>query len=290
MFELSKEDELKLEKNLVWIFADRRSGTTWLGSQLLSHKTRYLDEPLIGLHLGIQKGDRNIDTRTISVQAKRENYFFSKQHKDSWVFFLRKLILNRIFNQFNTLSSTIIIKEPSGSFGSDIISQCLPNSKIILIFRDGRDIVDSKLDARTEGAWETERKIGHRLPPISEKKKTKSIKRMSLNWVNLMSILLAIQKNHSKDSCYSLKYEDLLQNTEIELTKIYQFLNLEITAEEIQKLIKKYAFENIPDRKKGKGKFHRFATPGLWEKNFSQEEKEIMNNLMKNTLTKLNYS
>ena len=49
---LSEEEELALEKNLVWVFADRRSGTTWLAKELLSHQTKIMDEPLIGLHLG----------------------------------------------------------------------------------------------------------------------------------------------------------------------------------------------------------------------------------------------
>lgn len=46
--ELSPDEENQLEKNLVWIFASRRSGTTWLGRDLLSYKTKFMNEPLIG--------------------------------------------------------------------------------------------------------------------------------------------------------------------------------------------------------------------------------------------------
>jgi len=40
----------------------------------------------------------------------------------------------------------IIIKEPHGSLAADTISECLPNSKIIILLRDGRDVLDSEVD------------------------------------------------------------------------------------------------------------------------------------------------
>jgi len=42
-------------------------------------------------------------------------------------------------------------------------------------------------------------------------------------------------------------------------------------------------------KKKGKGKFRRFASPGKWKENFSNDEKEVMNNILKDTLQKMGY-
>ena len=95
MKELSFEEELKLEKKLVWIFADRRSGTTWLANELLSYDTNSMDEPLIGQHLGRNFQIKEGFARTIEIQMERDNYFFSKKFKKTWLYFLRKLILNR---------------------------------------------------------------------------------------------------------------------------------------------------------------------------------------------------
>jgi len=173
---LSIEEELILEKNLVWIFADRRSGTTWLAKELLSHDTKFLDEPLIGLHLGLFAGSNAGIKRTIDIQKGRTDYFFSEHHQDSWIYFLRKLILNRIHNQFEDLSSKIIAKEPSGSIAADMIAKCLPKSKIIIMLRDGRDILDSKIDGLTPQGWETVEKKGL-LEPITEKNRLRYIKK-----------------------------------------------------------------------------------------------------------------
>jgi len=75
---LSSEEELILEKNLVWIFADRRSGTTWLALELLSHNTKIMDEPLIGLHLGKFSHTNENIKRTLDIQGDRDDYFFLK--------------------------------------------------------------------------------------------------------------------------------------------------------------------------------------------------------------------
>ena len=49
---LNSEDELKLEKNIVWLFSYPRSGSQWLGTQLLSFKTITNKGPSVGLQLG----------------------------------------------------------------------------------------------------------------------------------------------------------------------------------------------------------------------------------------------
>jgi len=49
--ELTLEEESILEKNLVWIFASPRSGTQWLGTQLLEYNTIICHGPSVGLNL-----------------------------------------------------------------------------------------------------------------------------------------------------------------------------------------------------------------------------------------------
>jgi len=51
------------------------------------------------------------------------------------------------------LSKNIIIKEPNGSFAADVIAECLPDSKIIVLIRDGRDVLDSRFDMHKPGSW-----------------------------------------------------------------------------------------------------------------------------------------
>ena len=57
---LTEEEENQLEKNLVWIFANMRSGTTWLGTKLLTHNSHIINESSLCVHLGnILPGNNN---------------------------------------------------------------------------------------------------------------------------------------------------------------------------------------------------------------------------------------
>ena len=294
---LSEEEELALEKNLVWVFADRRSGTTWLAKELLSHQTKTMDEPLIGLHLGgrvflrphlwsIKETDGF--ARTIDLEKQRDDYFFSEKYSNGWKIFLRKLILNRIYEQFKNVSSKIIIKEPSGSMTSDVIAKCLPYSKIIILLRDGRDVVDSKIDESMPDGWEIELKKGNR-EPITEEDKLHWIDSYSRMWVSQMKILMKTYEHHHKDLRYLLRYEDLIKNTLSELKKLYSFIGIKIDQSILKEVIEKYSFENIPENEKGRGKFRRFAIPGKWKEDFNEKEKMELDKILKNTLQKLGY-
>jgi len=286
---LSADDELVFEKNLVWIFSSRRSGTTWLGEELLSYHTKFLDEPLIGVHLGkFNPVNENIK-RTLEVQGDRQDYFFSKPHKQVWSFFLRKLILNRMYDQFRSLSEKIVIKEPSGSLAADVLAECLPNSRIILLMRDPRDVIDSKIDEVSSGGWELELKKGVEDVLIVNELRISSIKNNAIHWVGLMKVLMKTFENHSKDLRYLLRYEDLLTNTEQELEKLYQFLGIDIDKKNLNDIVQKYSFKKIPQEEKGKGRFKRFASPGKWKESFNDKEKEIMNNILKDMLQKVGY-
>ena len=283
--ELSSDQENILEKNLVWIFASPRSGTSWLGNQLLTYNTLSMDEPYLGHHIAAMGVIQN-RIKFTDYHQKRESYFFNDQFQDSWRYYLRKMILNRINSQFRNLEKKIIIKEPNGSFGCDKILFCLPTSKFLLVLRDGRDVVDSLLDAKKEGGWAT--KLDAK--PVTENRRKEFIKMQSEIWKYRTELLLKTYENYDNTLKLKISYEDLRQNTQKNLEKIYEFVDVEIPESEIANRVDIYNFENLPKDEKGSGKVTRSASPGKWKMNFSDEEQEIMNNIMKETLTKCGYS
>jgi len=286
--ELSQEEEKILEKNLVWIFASRRSGTTWLGRDLLSYKTKYWNEPLIGKIFDfVRESNKDPIKRYIDVQRSDVSYFFSDHYKETWKFYLRKLILNRLYSQFQDITSTIIIKEPNGSMGADIILECLPNSKVIVLLRDGRDVMDSNLNARQEGSWQV---LQQNLKPILKNERLSFIKEKAEEWVNLIQVLLRSYNSHSQELKMLIRYEDLRGNTLQLLQKIYKFIEIDVDNEQLKEIVNKYKFENLPDNQKGEGKFIRSATPGKWKESFNDDEKKILEEIMNNTLKKLGYN
>jgi len=277
---LTEEQESILEKRLIWVFGSARSGSTWLGVLLLSYYQNIIwSEPNLGRHLdaigepGFEKGP-----------VETESYFFSNRHKKSWMPLLRKLILTRAFSHAQMLDKNIIAKDPGGSGATSVIMECLPNSKLIFLLRDGRDVVDSIVDAHKEGSWAKTTK-----PIKSQEDMLRIIENNSKEWVSFTNNVLAAYNNQKKDLRLLVKYEDLRKNTFSELKKIYDFLDLKISDEELQKIITIYSFENIPPEKKGPGKFFRIASPGNWKNSFSSKEKELMNSIMGKTLEKMNY-
>jgi len=285
--ELTAEEESILEHNIVWIFGSPRSGTSWLATELLSFKTKVINEPHLEDHLAARlPGINNQIIKWVDRRKSYPDYFFSDAHKETWLFYLRKLILNRIYSQIQDLSKIIIIKSP-GSFGaSDIISECLPNSKVIILLRDGRDVIDSLLDARGKNGF-----MNIDLDPItSSNDRFSFIQFRTRMWVKLMENLLKTCTIHSEKLQMVVKYEDLRKKTKEELQKIYRFIGIDIGNEKLEEITEKYSFENIPDKMKGKGKFARSASPGSWQENFSEEEKNILEKIMGETLRKLGYN
>jgi len=247
--ELTPESESAIERNLVWVFGAPRSGTSWLALNLLSYKTVSVNETHLSDHLGDVEGDVKIQRRL--ERSQDTNYFFSNDYKNTWMFYLRKLILNRIFAQVQDLNKKIIIKEPAVPGASDIIAECLPNSKIIILLRDGRDILDSILDARQKTGFMT--KAGD---IYFEKTDRLKIIRPYSRWLALLFILLKkTYEDQPKEQVFLTKYEELRKNTVDVLTKIYKFLEIEISDEKLKEIVEKYSFENIPAEKKGSGKF-----------------------------------
>jgi hypothetical protein len=285
--ELSLEEEEILEKNIVWIFASPRSGTQWSGTQLLEFDTIICHGPSIGLNVGaIHGGVENNMIRHIEERGDEPDYFLSKRYRYVWTYFLRKFILNRLHAQFQDLTKKIVIPDPEGSIGADIIASCMPNSKIIILLRDGRDVVDSVIDAAKEGSWHVKLRG---VSPLRPDKRKARIELSSRRWVKQIQILNEVLNDHAKNLCHQIKYEDLRNNTFEELKRIYDFIGIRIPDKELEKIVEKYSFENIPQSKKGSGKVTRSASPGKWKENFSQEEQKIMNDIMKETLNKLGY-
>ena len=285
--ELETHEEDQLEQNLVWIFASPRSGTQWLGTQLLEHNTIICHGPSIGLNLGaLHGGFTDKIVRWIDFRGEESDYFLSKKYIDQWTYFMRKFILNRINLQYKDLTKKIIIPDPEGSIGGDFIARCTPNSKFVLLLRDGRDVVDSVIDAGKPDSWHVK---SRGVSPVTPKNRARRIAHASRRWVKQTEILDEIYRYYGSNQCIQIKYENLRANTLENLKKIYEFIDVEISNDELNHIGKKYDFDKIPQEKKGSGKVTRSASPGKWKENFSQEEQEIMNQIMNETLIKLGY-
>lgn len=284
---LTDSQEEILENKLIWILGSARSGTTWLGRDLLRHPNNILwDEPKIIQNIGQVKLSKSDNNREFTTNPKS---FFSPMYKNVWSVHLRKLILARLFAHSQTLEKNVIIKEPIGVHDPDIVLQCLPKSKFIFLVRDGRDIVDSKIDTHFSNSWLRNKERTPR-ELKSQETKNKTILFYSKTWnTNMIEIKKTFDK-HDPQLRTIVKYEDLLKKPFITLKKVYDFIGLSIERDELNKIIEASSFERIPESRKGPGKFYRSASPGNWKKNFSTSEQELMNSIMGKILQKFGYT
>ena len=284
--ELSIEEEDKVEKNIVWVLGSPLSGIAIVSSNLLSYNTNMMDEPKIGKHLGTIIGamEKQI-LRNIDHFRETPQYIFSKTYENTWLYYLRKLILNRIFAQFPDATEKItVIKEPTGTLVADIISKCLPNSKIIFLLRDGREAVDFELNSHTD----SNDFIHKNEIKLSEKeKRLEFLEKWSRHWVKRVEIMMKTFELRNKELTYLVKYEDLRKNSNQITKQLYEFIGIKISEDELTKIVEKYPFK-ITTSSKNDEKSNDIV-PEKWKENMSEKEQSIMNNIMKEMLTITGY-
>jgi hypothetical protein len=261
-------------ENIIWIFGSGRSGSTWLSAMMgdMSRQTLW-GEPWVGTLFG--------NFYYIQGEGRHNNpKFILGSHRESWLGSIRTFVVDAAAATFPNLNKDdyLVIKEPNGSMGAPLLMEALPESRMILLARDPRDVVASSLDARREGGWNFERNKDRRRrkgkqPP--QKDSMKFAKDRASNYVQGMSNAKMAYDAH--DGPKSLvRYEDLRADALATMRRMYSTLGVPVNEEELARIVEKHAWENIPEGKKGEGKFYRKASPGSWREDLTPEQAEVV--------------
>jgi len=160
------DDELAtLESKLVWIFGSPRSGSSWMLRLLTGHPdVAPVNESYVGAHLVPVGGEVEAgEYYEHGERAGDASYFFARDYMPVLRPLLHELVLRGFDNQlrhmgFDPVPKWVVIKEPNGSHAADTIVSLLPRSRVLFLLRDGRDVVDSILDAMLgSDSWWAER-------------------------------------------------------------------------------------------------------------------------------------
>jgi len=310
-----------VERRLVWIMGSPRTGSTWL-LRLLCHPwgvgrtpsgidpSRFrprggnvmpINESYLAHHIGPLRDPLPAPGAAASSSAvlndlRRHDpaYFFSDEYESAWRAPLRRLTLERLGAQqrraeldHGLTDPLILVKEPNGSHATDLIARLLPESRLIFLLRDGRDVVDSMMEADSEGGWRT-RTEGVE-PLLTPEQRLYGVRRQAHLWLVRTIATERAAEMLGPERSITVRYEELLANTERELARLDRWLELGRDQRQIRAAVRTNRFGSLRNRLRGRRKGVRAASPGLWRENLAAVEQEAIEELIGPKLRELGY-
>jgi len=254
-------------EHFIWIFGVARTGSSWLGAMmgdLDGHETWY--EPYVGDLFGyayyMRAGER---------QRGREDYILGDHHRGTWIRSLRTFVLDGAYARFPEAEQDgyLVVKEPNGSVGAPLLVEALPESRVILLVRDPRDVVASLLAAQREGSW------GAGEDPLADTDPDEFVRQRARMYDASFGKAWEAYGTHAGRKV-ATRYEDLRYDTIGELERIYSSLGIPIEEEQLRRVGEKHAWENIPEKQKGPNKPRRKARPGGWQEDLTPEQARMV--------------
>ena len=144
-------------ENIVWVFGNAKTGSTWLAFMMEEIKGHTVwREPYVGELFGRLYynwvGERHFQTK---------HFILGGPQKESWLKSMRSFVLSEASARFPDAANGgyLVIKEPNGSIGAPLLMEALPETRMIFLIRDPRDVVASRLDSARKGSYLYERRV-----------------------------------------------------------------------------------------------------------------------------------
>lgn len=288
------------EDRLVWIFGSSRSGSTWLLRMLSELDGAVaIDDPHLGHHLAVWRpiplawatADSDPELTTLNeIKRDKPSYFFSDRYRDVWGPALRELISCRFDAQARDQAQSsdsaplVIVKEP-GSHVADLLMSLFEGSRMIFLLRDGRDVVDSWLDAHRDGAWA----VDEGAYPVAPEGREALIRWQASVWAYRTGVVLRAYRAHDPARRVLVRYEDLLRDPTRELRRICGTFGIAVAPGRLRGIALDHEYASVPRGEKGSTKEIRCAEPGAWQRHLSAAEQRAMYRVMGERLAEVGY-
>jgi hypothetical protein len=266
-WETGDEAEGIKPESIVWVLGSGRTGSTWLSSmmQALPEHARW-NEPVVGMLFGRFYYER-------SRWDARDAFILSDSFRETWLGAIRSLVLDGANARYPDLAERrgyLVIKDPWGSIGAPLLMEALPESRMIFLVRDPRDVVASTLhvtflrETPSTSRWQK-----------AEEQTDDFVREEAEFYIGSISRTREAYEAHEGRKVL-VRYEDLKADTLGTMKRIYSALEMPVDEEELAKAVEKRLWENIPEDRKGEGTVRRTGTSGGWQKDLTPEQAEIV--------------
>lgn len=249
-------------ERLIWIVGFARSGTTWLGRMMRdAQEDPVWNEPSVGVLFG----DFYVRSH---AEGRPDNFILAPSRRELWLRSIRTMVMEGAAARFGPAirRGRVIIKEPHGSLGVPLISQALPESSLVFLVRDPRDVVASALDAASEGSWarRTAAEQGRSGPAVPGGDRDEFARRTARRYREGIASVSEAYASHPGPKART-RYEDLRADPLGELRRIYSDLGVQVEEATLLSAVEANTWENLPAEQKGKGKMFRRGEAGGWK-------------------------
>ncbi|MGH3087656.1 MAG: sulfotransferase domain-containing protein [Rubrobacteraceae bacterium] len=266
-------------ENFVWIFGTAKTGSSWLGSLMAEPQEHYgWREPnvgdLFGTHYYRKVEGKYRDRKN---EHYRHYWILGEGYRKVWINSIRSFVLEGARARFPEMTdqSYLVAKEPHGSMGAPLLMEALPESRMVFLVRDPRDVAASALAARRKGSWLYERSGRGGEDTLGDVPPDEIVRERSEMYLRDIGRVKAAYEAHEGHK-FLVRYEDLRADTPKMMKRIYDALHIAIDEKELSRTVEKHSFENIPEGRRGEGRSRRKATPEGWREDLTPEQVKIV--------------
>jgi sulfotransferase family protein len=260
---------------VIWIFCVWRSGSTWMRAMLADLlPCRVWEEPKVGRLFGA------FYEKAQPGQRVSTNFVLGDPTRPTWTRALRRFVLETASASHPSITPAeyLVVKEPGGAIGAPLLMDALPESRMVLLVRDPRDVVASALDAAKKGSWRYENldaDLRKRRERQAARGFTPFVKETANNYLRQIGAAKRTFDAYAGPKAL-VRYEDLRVDPLREMSRLCSDLRLPVKEESLARVVGKHSWENVPEKEKGPGKFYRKAEPGGWGEDLTPRQIEIV--------------
>ncbi len=304
-----------IEQSSVWVFSTARSGSSWLSQDILchGHDARSMDEPGIGrvfapvdwvaerfynlahkdahAQSGLEYETRAKDRADTGFIAPFERSFmfggqetniWSPQNRSMYLDLIRTTMFQHVLLEWGVIDYRhVVFKMPNDSHAADMIMQALPKAFMILLMRDGRDVMKSRFSPFASRDLATTTDPALRLHAIAF---------YAHLWNFQVDIMQSAFAAHAPERKLLLRYEELRVAPTAQLRAMFDKIGMPISDAALDDLVSTTRLENIPAALKGPDKPRQTGQIGKYADVFSAPEIALMDAIMGRNLRCFGYA